>query len=119
MFNVFAVTASPTQQADIVINPGEGFEDIANITVGSILSGAIQLVLIVAALVFFFLLIIGGIRWMTAGGDKEKAGAARGQLTSALVGLAIVFAAWAIIRLIEVLFGVSIISGFAIPSFVP
>ncbi len=113
MFNVLA------QQATIVLDPGEGFEPIANITVGSILSGAIQLVLIVAAIVFFFLLIIGGIRWMTAGGDKEKAGAARGQLTSALVGLAIVFAAWAIIRLIEVLFGVSIISGFEIPSFVP
>jgi len=113
MFNVLA------QQATIGIDPGEGFETIADITVGSILSGAIQLVLIVAALVFFFLLIIGGIRWMTAGGDKEKAGAARGQLTSALVGLAIVFAAWAIIRLIEVLFGVSIISGFEIPSFVP
>mgnify|MGYP001453188964 FL=1 len=113
MFNVLA------QQAAIDINPGEGFEDIANITVGSILSGAIQLVLIVAALIFFFLLIIGGIRWMTAGGDKEKAGAARGQLTSALIGLAIVFAAWAIIRLIEVLFGVSIISGFDIPTFVP
>ena len=113
MFNVLA------QQATIALDPGEGFEPIANITVGSILSGAIQLALIVAALVFFFLLIIGGIRWMTAGGDKEKAGAARSQLTSALVGLAIVFAAWAIIRLIEVLFGVSIISGFKIPSFVP
>ena len=114
MFNVLA--ASPT----IAVKPtGEAFSPLANITVGSIISGAIQLILIVAALVFFFLLIIGGIRWMTAGGDKEKAGAARGQLTSALVGLAIVFAAWAIIRLIEVLFGVSIISGFEIPSFVP
>ena len=113
MFNVLA------QQATIALDPGTGFEDIANITVGSIISGAIQLILIVAALIFFFLLIVGGIRWMTAGGDKEKAGAARGQLTSALVGLAIVFAAWAIIRLIEVLFGVSIISGFEIPSFVP
>ena len=113
MFNVLA------QQATIALDPGTGFEDIANITVGSIISGAIQLILIVAALIFFFLLIVGGIRWMTAGGDKEKAGAARGQLTSALIGLAIVFAAWAIIRLIEVLFGVSIISGFEIPSFVP
>ena len=113
MFDVLA--ASPT----IAIKPTGDFNPLANITVGSIISGAIQLILIVAALVFFFLLIIGGIRWMTAGGDKEKAGAARGQLTSALIGLAIVFAAWAIIRLIEVLFGVSIISGFEIPSFVP
>ena len=113
MFNVLA------QEATIALDPGEEFVDITKITVSSILSGAIQLVLIVAALVFFFLLIVGGIRWMTAGGDKEKAGAARGQLTSALIGLAIVFAAWAIIRLIEVLFGVSIISGFEIPYFVP
>ena len=113
MFNVLA------QQATIALDPGTGFEDIANITVGSIISGAIQLILIVAALIFFFLLIIGGIRWMTAGGDKEKAGAARGQLTSALIGLAIVFAAWAIIRLIEALFGISILSGLTIPPLYP
>ena len=114
MFNVLA--ASPT----IAVKPtGEAFSPLANITVGSIISGAIQLILIVAALVFFFLLIIGGIRWMTAGGDKEKAGAARGQLTSALIGLAIVFAAWAIIRLIEALFGISILSGLTIPPLYP
>jgi len=113
MFNVLA--AQPT----IAIQPGKGFEPIGTITVGSIISAAIQLILIVAALVFFFLLIIGGIRWMTAGGDKEKASGARGQLTSALIGLAIVFAAWAIIRLIEALFGISILNGFTIPSFVP
>ena len=114
MFDVLAV--SPT----IAVKPtGEAFSPLANITVGSIISGAIQLILIVAALIFFFLLIIGGIRWMTAGGDKEKAGAARGQLTSALIGLAIVFAAWAIIRLIEALFGISILSGLTIPPLYP
>ncbi len=114
MFNVLA--ASPT----IAVKPtGEAFSPLANITVGSIISGAIQLILIVAALVFFFLLIIGGIRWMTAGGDKEKAGAARSQLTSALIGLAIVFAAWAIVQLIEALFGVKIMGGFTLPSLNP
>ncbi|MBP8591028.1 hypothetical protein KBI33_00980 [Candidatus Shapirobacteria bacterium] len=115
MFNVLAVAGEPT----IVVSAPTGWEGPGALTAGSIISGAIQLILIIAALIFFFLLIIGGIRWMTAGGDKEKAGGARGQLTSALIGLAIVFAAWAIIRLIETLFGVSIISGFTIPSFVP
>jgi len=114
MFDVLAV--SPT----IAVKPtGEAFSPLANITVGSIISGAIQLILIVAALIFFFLLIIGGIRWMTAGGDKEKAGAARGQLTAALIGLAIVFAAWAIVQLIEALFGVKIMGGFTLPSLNP
>ena len=97
MFDVLA-QAQPT----IDLNPSGSMSKVGTLTVGSLISGAIQLILIVAALIFFFLLIIGGIRWMTAGGDKEKAGAARGQLTSALIGLAIVFAAWAI-KLIEAL----------------
>ncbi len=114
MFDVLA-QAQPT----IDLNPSGSMSKVGALTVGSLISGAIQLILIVAALIFFFLLIIGGIRWMTAGGDKEKAGAARGQLTSALIGLAIVFAAWAIIRLIEALFGISILSGLTIPPLYP
>ena len=114
MFDVLA-QARPT----IDLNPSGSMSKVGTLTVGSLISGAIQLILIVAALIFFFLLIIGGIRWMTAGGDKEKAGAARGQLTSALIGLAIVFAAWAVIRLIEALFGISILSGLTIPSLYP
>lgn len=114
MFDVLA-QAQPT----IDLNPSGSMSKVGTLTVGSLISGAIQLILIVAALIFFFLLIIGGIRWMTAGGDKEKAGAARGQLTSALIGLAIVFAAWAIIRLIEALFGISILSDLTIPPLYP
>ena len=109
----------PQAQPTIDLNPSGSMSKVGALTVGSLISGAIQLILIVAALIFFFLLIIGGIRWMTAGGDKEKAGAARGQLTSALIGLAIVFAAWAIIRLIEALFGISILSGLTIPPLYP
>ena len=114
MFDVLA-QAQPT----IDLNPSGSMSKVGALTVGSLISGAIQLILIVAALIFFFLLIIGGIRWMTAGGDKEKAGAARGQLTSALIGLAIVFAAWAIVQLIEALFGIKIMGGFTLPSLNP
>ena len=95
---------------------GEGLKPLRTITVSSLVSGAVALILIASALVFFFMLIVGGIKWMMAGGDKEKAGEARGQLTSALVGLMIILAAWAIIALIKTLFGVDILS-LTLPSF--
>jgi len=60
-------------------------------------------------------LIIGGIKWVTSGGDKEKTAGAQQTLTAALVGLVIVFASWAIIKLIETFFGIEILT-LAIPS---
>ncbi len=80
-----------------------------------IVSGAIRLILVIAALIAFIFLIIGGIKWVTSGGDKEKTANAQQTLTAALVGLVIVFAAWAIIRLIETFFGIQILT-LSIPT---
>ncbi len=107
------------QSPTIAIKPsGAAWGNLGNLTVGSIISGTVILVLVAAALIFFFMLVYGGIRWMTAGGDKEKAAGARGQLTSALIGLAIVFVAWAVIQLINTLFGINIFN-LTVPTLVP
>lgn len=95
----------------------KGFENLGKITITTIISGAIRLVLILASLVFFFMLVWGGIQWMLSGGDKNAAEAARSKITNALIGLVIVFSAWAIMALIKNLFGVDIMGGFDIPSF--
>lgn len=81
------------------------FSSIADFTLPQIVSGLIALVMLVAALIFFFMLIIGGIRWISSGGDKGATEGARNQITAALVGLVIVFAAWAIANLIGYFFG--------------
>ena len=72
-------------------------------------SGFIRLVLVIAGLAFFFILVIGGIKWILSGGDKAHTEGARNQITAALVGLVIVFSAWAIIQLINTFFGVNIL----------
>ena len=64
--------------------------------------------IIVAA---FILLLVGGIRWILAGGDEKAVAGARGTITAALIGLVIVLVAYAIIRLVEIFFNVSIITG--------
>ncbi len=117
----FAAIAAPIYAADsaITIAPksGSSLEPLSNLTAGGIISGAISLVLIVVALVFFFILIIGGLKWITSGGDEKKVAAARAQITNALIGLVIVFAAWAIMKLIGVVFGIDILGTLTIPSF--
>jgi hypothetical protein len=86
------------------------FTQLNGITVTTLVSGLVRLVLVIAALVFFFILVIGGIQWIISGGDKTGVETARKRITNALIGLAIVFVAWAIISLINQLFNVSIFS---------
>lgn len=85
-----------------------GFSSLGGFTIPSIVSGLIRLSLVIAAIVFFFILVLGGIRWIASGGDKANTETARSQITAALVGLVIVFAAWAIVALINTFFGIDI-----------
>lgn len=95
---------------EISILPAGQFSALGDITVPSIVSAAIRLILVIAALISFIFLILGGIKWITSGGDKEGTAKAQSTITAALIGLLIVFAAWAIIRLIETFFGVQILT---------
>lgn len=96
---------------DINLQPQTGFkgiESLTGLTIPSIISGLIRLTVVIAAIVFFFILVIGGIRWIASGGDKAQTEGARNQITAALVGLVIVFAAWAIVALINTFFKINI-----------
>ena len=96
--------------AAINIGAGGQFSGLNSITIENLISALIIIVLVIAALVFLFMLIIGGIRYITSGGDKGQTEAARSQITAALIGLVIVFAAWAIINLISAFFGIDILT---------
>lgn len=57
----------------------------------------IQWILGLLGLVAVIMIIIGGFRWMTAGGNEEKVETAKKILTAAVIGLIIVLLAWAIV----------------------
>ncbi len=95
--------------------PNSNFSSLGGLTIPNLISALIRLTVVIAAIVFFFILVIGGIRWIASGGDKGQTEAARNQITAALVGLVIVFAAWAIVALINTFFKVDIFS-LTIPS---
>lgn len=114
----YAAIAAPiyAQESIEIKSKTSDFQTLGNLTAGGIISGAVSLVLIVVALVFFFILVLGGLKWVTSGGDEKKVGEARAQITNALIGLAIVFAAWAIMKLIGTVFGINILK-LSIPTF--
>jgi len=92
------------------------FTGLGGITIPQMISWGLRIILIVAGLIFFFMLILGGIKWILSGGDKGATESARSQVTSALIGLVIVFSAWAIAALLGSVFGVNIISNLDIPA---
>lgn len=112
----YSVFAAPVFAQDINLKPSGFGTQLTTLTVSGIVSGAISLVMLVVALVFFFILIAGGLRWVMSEGDQKAVEAARGQITNALIGLAIVFAAFAIMKLIETVFGISLFT-LQIPTF--
>lgn len=81
---------------------------------GVFVSRIASLFLMIAALATFLYLILGGIKWITASGDKGKLEEARTTITQALIGLAITAAAWAIFLLANHFFGLNVVSS-AVP----
>lgn len=85
--------------ADVVVSdvtPGKGYATDFGVLFNSILN----VVMLIAALLVFGFLIMGGIEWITSGGDKGKAESARNKLTSAVIGLIVIAASYAIITLV-------------------
>lgn len=74
---------------------GEGYQIIAEL-IGRILN----LAFMIGGLVLLVMIIVSGIQWMTAGGDKQAVSSAQGRLTSAVIGFIILASAFAIISLI-------------------
>lgn len=57
----------------------------------------IQWILGLLGLIAVVMILIGGFKWMTAGGNEEKIESAKKLLTAAIIGLVIILLAWAIV----------------------
>ncbi len=79
----------------VPISAGSGyFNDM-----GTLINSLLRIVMVIAALLVFVYLIWGGIEWITSGGDKTKTEGARNKITSAIIGLIVLAASYAILTL--------------------
>jgi hypothetical protein len=108
MKEIFAATIPPSPAPVQITQPAGVLSQIA-----PIISGAVQILLIIAGLAAFIMLLMGGFKWITSEGDKGKIEGARNQIIQALIGLIVVLAAWGLIILVESITGICL--GFSCP----
>ncbi|MBI1863673.1 hypothetical protein HYS03_00455 [Candidatus Woesebacteria bacterium] len=84
----------------------------------TIIPNFITLALVVGSLIFVFILITGAISWISSGGDKASVESARAKVTHALIGLVILFSVFAVIKLVEAIFGLKILTLDIAPLFI-
>jgi hypothetical protein len=76
------------------VQPATGYTSTMN--VGSIVALLVRAALGLLAIIFLILMIFAGFSWMTAAGDEAKVKKASGTIKTAIIGLLIVLAAYAI-----------------------
>ena len=80
--------------------------------IGTIINIILKNSLTIAAVLLLGLLIFGGLKFIMSAGsnDSKKAAEAKTLITDALIGFAVVFTAYFIIQIIEVITGVKILN---------
>jgi uncharacterized membrane protein len=81
-----------------------------------IFSNFLQIATTLAGLVLFIVLILGGIKYMTSGGDQKGSEQARGMIGSALFGIILLIIAWLILKFISEFTGLPNLPIFKIPG---
>ncbi len=70
-----------------------------------LIANFLHFLLIGAGIAALFYLLLGGLQWITSGGDKAGVEAAREKITAAIIGLVVVAAAFAFVNLIAPILG--------------
>ncbi|MEK7572089.1 MAG: hypothetical protein AAB553_07500 [Patescibacteria group bacterium] len=86
------------------ICPEGRFSSLCNLRIdneggSNIVGNVIILLFVIAIITAIIFIIIGGIKWITSGGDKGKIDQARATLTAAIVGLIIALCSFLIINI--------------------
>ncbi len=114
----------PIHAADITTGPirgigNFGFEGVTTITgdttstqFGKILSSVVTVLTIVGGLAFVIFFTLGGLKWLTAGGDKAKVSEAQTQMTQGVIGLVAMVAALFVTGIVGGVLGIDFLNPF-------
>ncbi|PIS08907.1 hypothetical protein COT75_04445 [Candidatus Beckwithbacteria bacterium CG10_big_fil_rev_8_21_14_0_10_34_10] len=89
-------------------DPGTDIES-ASQSLTDIFSNVFGVMTIIGGLMFILYFVIGGISWITSGGDKEKVEKAKNKMTNAAVGIIVVIASYSIAFIIGKILGIDIL----------
>ncbi len=92
------------------IEPPSGIPQGGLEVVLKVFRNAYTIMLILVVVLSLIFIVLGGIQWITSGGDKSKLQAARSKITWAVGGLIIAFVSFFIVSLIGYFFDVPLLS---------
>jgi len=75
-------------------------------TLGDIISAILPYVFTGAGIALFIYLLLGGFQFLTSGGDPKAVEGAKSKITNALIGFAIIFIAFLLIKVLESVLGI-------------
>lgn len=90
--------------------PGANLPYMVGLELNAVMSIFVGFLTTIASLWFIIRMIIGGISWLSSGGDQKSIQNAQQTITNAIIGLAIVVASYAIISVIGKLLGIEILN---------
>lgn len=100
----------------VAVSSGATYNDIPTIQgFECLFYNILQIIAIIAGLVFFVMFTTGGFKYLFSGNDEKKVAAASSTLTMAIIGVVGVIASWFILRLIQNFTGVNV-TNFIIPG---
>lgn len=116
------ISLIPQAYADTTLDPIKcygafcdvGSSEAAALTIEEIITLIVGFLTIVAGLAFLIYFMVGGLSWLTAGGDKGKVESAKQQMTNGAIGMIIVVAAYGIVWIVGELLGIDILNPAAL-----
>lgn len=96
--------------AQRITNPalGEFGNQTGEQFLGKLIPAIVSLLMTVGIIAFLIMFIVGGISWITAGGDKGRLEGAKTTLSNALIGVVLILSFYAILSLVECFFGIGL-----------
>ncbi|MFZ3068918.1 MAG: hypothetical protein WA052_01240 [Microgenomates group bacterium] len=86
----------------------------AKTQLGSILSSVITTLTVVGGLAFVIFFTLGGLKWLTAGGDKAKVSEAQAQMTQGVIGLVVIVVGLFVTGIVGGVLGIDFLNPFKI-----
>lgn len=106
MKNYLAVN-NPLLPEGSVLNPNDSQQ--GSFTSVELIQNFVTFGFLIAILLFVFWFLLGGIKWIVSGGDKNKVEEARSTVTNAIIGLTVLFGLYMIIGLLSSFFGIDLL----------
>jgi len=101
----FALTAQAAGPADELLWGGTEDDVESELGLGdedprTVAASVINIALGFLGIIAVVIILLGGFKWMTAGGNEDKLGEARALITAGIIGLVIILMAWGIARFV-------------------